>query len=222
MGTIHFLFKWLYHLHEISFKVTVSLCRFVRMSRASCTGSIQLQWCHIVLTSINCVLELAFCHLSLVLACLSVLPCRKPPETQVELCVLGLNRFPVCVGFDLASWDAGRAVGLGAVCAALHPMLVEVGTGTKMKLWPSGAESKVARLAVPPQPQALLEWGWAGESGVWMSGWVGSTSILWHAMNSLGTCFREIVFIVLCSLTLLCSDNLLHELFSLLLVYGSR
>lgn len=87
------------------------LFRFVR--RACCSRRAGLRWCHIVLGAVDCVLELAFSHLALVLASLSVLPWSRPPGSQAELFVLGLNRPPVYVVFELASWDAGRAVGQG-------------------------------------------------------------------------------------------------------------
>ena len=59
---IHALFKGLYHLYKIGFKVPFLCFSFIRISRLCCSRIAGL-WCPIALDVINCVLKLSFRHL---------------------------------------------------------------------------------------------------------------------------------------------------------------
>lgn len=61
----HFLFKGLYHLHQIVFKFLFLCSGCVRMPRACCRRIPGLWWCPIALALVDCVLVLASRHLGL-------------------------------------------------------------------------------------------------------------------------------------------------------------
>lgn len=62
-GFIHFIFKGLYHLHKIGFKITFLCFSFVSTSGACCSRIAGLWWCRMALGLVTCVLMLSFRHL---------------------------------------------------------------------------------------------------------------------------------------------------------------
>ena len=63
LSGIYFLFKGLYHLYKIGFKVIFLCFSCVRISRAFCSRIAVLDRCHIALDFVDCVLMLDFIHL---------------------------------------------------------------------------------------------------------------------------------------------------------------
>jgi hypothetical protein len=59
------LFKDLYHLHKVGFKIILLYFSYVGIPRACCSGIAELWWGHIVLAVVDCVFILASRHLGL-------------------------------------------------------------------------------------------------------------------------------------------------------------
>lgn len=65
MGFIHFLFKGLYHLHYVDFKIFFLCFNCVGIARACCSRLAGLSWSHTALVIVDCVLMLVSRHLHL-------------------------------------------------------------------------------------------------------------------------------------------------------------